>query len=161
MIGAVTAGWYFLYYKKSDPIEVVQTSSGEVASMTYTESINQNLQNDEQDIDRMNQALAEGNDLLCNAIVSPSRKLECQESLFARSITASGSVTECQKLTIANIRDNCTSIVVQKNALETLDRSRCTEISDKTQSEYCTELVDQKTLDHLIETGTASDALCA
>ncbi len=108
----------------------------------------------------MNRAMSESDSSLCMAIRDTSLALECRESLLSLGFTQSGTVADCQILTLSDIRDRCQSTIAQNTALSAMDKALCGGITTPTQQAYCREEIDARVLANLIETKTATEANC-
>lgn len=161
IVAGVFAGYMYSNNSPKKTVDIAYTISSEVSVPTYENTVTQVIESEQKDIELMNQAASENNANICNMITMDSRKTECYETLSARAITASGTVQDCQRITLATLRDNCISVVVQSDAMRALDKSLCSQIADATQSQYCGELVDQRSLAQMIDSNTASEATCS
>jgi hypothetical protein len=157
IVGALV--WYLTWDHAPWSADIAYTISSEVPA-TYQESIDQKRDDHAHDIELMNRAMSESDSSLCMAIRDTSLALECRESLLSLGFTQSGTVADCQILTLSDIRDRCQSTIAQNTALSAMDKTLCGGITTPTQQAYCREEIDARVLANLIETKTATEANC-
>jgi hypothetical protein len=95
--------WWALSITHKNMTDVSYTISRE-APNTYDDTITQQIQENEKNIELLNRAMQEQDTSLCDAILSPEQKKVCQESVQSSLYALSGSLTDCKNLTLADIR---------------------------------------------------------
>jgi hypothetical protein len=113
------------------------------------------------DIEMANRAMSEQNLTLCASITDTAMQLDCSESVQAVLYTQSGTLEDCQMLTLTGVRDRCSATLAQTTAFARMDKALCAKISIPSQELYCREEIDSRVLASLIETQTATEANCA
>jgi hypothetical protein len=151
--------WYVMGGKQAHTSDVAYTIRAE-APATYQESIDQQRTDHAHDIDLQNRAMSEQNLTLCASIIDPTMQLDCSESVQAVIYTQSGTLEDCQMLTLTGIRDRCSATLAQSSAFARMDKTLCAKIETPTQQLYCREEIDARVLASLIETKSATEATC-
>jgi hypothetical protein len=146
--------------KQVSTSDVAYTISAE-APTTYQDSIEQQRTDHAHDIDLQNRAMSEQNLTLCASIIDPTMQLDCSESVQAVIYTQSGTLEDCQTLTLTGVRDRCSATLAQTTAFARMDKTFCAKIETPSQQLYCREEIDARVLTTLIETKTATSENCA
>lgn len=139
--------------------DVAYTISAE-APATYQASLDQKRDDHAHDIEMANRAMSEQNLALCAGITDTAMQLDCSESVQAVIYTQSGTLEDCQMLTLTGVRDRCTATLAQSTAFARMDKTLCAKIENKTQQLYCREEIDSRVFSSLIETQTATEITC-
>jgi hypothetical protein len=140
--------------------DVIYTISAE-APMTYQQSIEQKRTTHTHDIELQNRAMSEQNLTLCASITDTVMQLDCSESVQAVLYTQSGTIEDCQMLTLTGVRDRCSATLAQSTAFARMDKTLCAKIETPSQQLYCREEIDSRVLASLIETHTVTETTCA
>lgn len=155
---------YFVFAGGSDDKKtptVEYTVSAEVETpQTYEEVKEDTLANQEQDIAVFNDAVTKKDRTLCDGISDILKKTECNETIILSEISAIGTLDDCGTLTLEPTKTQCQATLTQKEAVRTMNKTLCGELSDTDQAQYCREEIDEMVVANLIESKTATQSSC-
>jgi hypothetical protein len=134
--------------------------SGEVQK-TYEEILSEKQKIQEQENMYYNNAIQTKNQALCASIGNTNTALECREKIQAINAVASGSIEGCDSLTLSGITLECRDAIYQKTALESQSPALCNKLSNSVKSDFCHEMVDEKSLRILIASGSLNTDSCS
>jgi hypothetical protein len=152
----------YLFFFTSNSFFTFHTESlsGEVQK-TYEEVVAEKQKVQEQDNLYYNTAIQTKNQILCDSIESTNTILECREKIQAINAVASGSIEGCDSLTLSGIALECRDALYQKTALESQSPALCNKLSNSVKSDFCHEMVDEKSLRILIASGSLNNDSCS
>ena len=106
-----------------EPIAIVEPT------VDYQETLKQEQETIEKNIDLINNAVSTGDIVLCEGISEEGKKQECSESVMAKSYALSGTIEDCATIQTESIRTSCQSSIKQSTAMTSLDKDLCSELA--------------------------------